>query len=183
MDAQMRQRRERRRDGGRGSARGGRRGDRGRCQGDRQCQPPSAARRARRKGLVVPRGPVLAAERVVHIGEPVVMIVADSAAAAQDAAESVAVDYEEFEPVKRLRPTRRRSGRRRPAILRSTGRGQPRSLRRMSKRRSCKKRSRSPTMTASTRAGARRARGANIAASGSRVCSNIPAARRSKAPG
>ena len=51
------------------------------------------------KGLVVPHRPVLAAERVVHIGEPVVMIVADSAAAAQDAAESVAVDYEELAPV------------------------------------------------------------------------------------
>ena len=51
------------------------------------------------KGLIVPHRPALAAERVVHIGEPVVMIVADSAAAAQDAAESVLVDYEEFVPV------------------------------------------------------------------------------------
>ena len=40
------------------------------------------------KALVVPHRPALAAERVVHIGEPVVMIVAESVAAAQDAAET-----------------------------------------------------------------------------------------------
>ena len=51
------------------------------------------------KGLIVPHRPVLAVERAVHIGEPVVMIVADTVAAAQDAAESVAVEYEEFAPV------------------------------------------------------------------------------------
>jgi aerobic carbon-monoxide dehydrogenase large subunit len=46
------------------------------------------------KGLVIPHRPALAAERVVHIGEPVAMVVAESAAAAQDAAELVAVEYE-----------------------------------------------------------------------------------------
>jgi carbon-monoxide dehydrogenase large subunit len=51
------------------------------------------------KGLVIPHRPALAAERVVHIGEPVAMVVAESAAAAQDAAELVAVKYEEMTPV------------------------------------------------------------------------------------
>ena len=40
--------------------------------------PPLSGRGG--KGLVVPHRPALAAERVVHIGEPVVMIVAESAA-------------------------------------------------------------------------------------------------------
>jgi aerobic carbon-monoxide dehydrogenase large subunit len=51
------------------------------------------------KGLVVPHRPALASERVVHIGEPVAMVVAESAAAAQDASELVAVEYEETPPV------------------------------------------------------------------------------------
>src|SRR5579863_535307 len=45
------------------------------------------------KALIVPHRPALARERVVHIGEPVVMVVAETVAAAQDAAELVAVDY------------------------------------------------------------------------------------------
>jgi aerobic carbon-monoxide dehydrogenase large subunit len=51
------------------------------------------------KGLVVPHRPALASERVVHIGEPVAMVVAESTAAAQDASELVAVEYEETPPV------------------------------------------------------------------------------------
>jgi carbon-monoxide dehydrogenase large subunit len=51
------------------------------------------------KGLVLPHRPALAAERVVHIGEPVAMVVAETAAAAQDAAELVAVEYEALTPV------------------------------------------------------------------------------------
>ncbi len=51
------------------------------------------------KGLIVPHRPALAAERVMHIGEPVAMIVAESAIAAQGAAELVAVDYEPLTPV------------------------------------------------------------------------------------
>jgi carbon-monoxide dehydrogenase large subunit len=46
------------------------------------------------KPLIVPHRPALAAERVLHIGEPVAMIVAESAAAAQDAAEFVVVEYD-----------------------------------------------------------------------------------------
>jgi carbon-monoxide dehydrogenase large subunit len=51
------------------------------------------------KSLILPHRPALAGERVVHIGEPVAMVVAESAAAAQDAAELVAVDYEATTPV------------------------------------------------------------------------------------
>jgi aerobic carbon-monoxide dehydrogenase large subunit len=51
------------------------------------------------KALIVPHRPALAADRVMHIGEPVAMVVADSATAAQDAAELVAVDYEPLTPV------------------------------------------------------------------------------------
>ncbi len=51
------------------------------------------------KALIVPHRPALAAERVVHIGEPVAMVVAESAAAAQDAAELVAVEYQTLAPV------------------------------------------------------------------------------------
>ena len=59
--------------------------------------PPLSGRGG--KGLVVPHRPALAADRVVHIGEPVVMIVAETAAAAQDAAELVAIEYEALTPV------------------------------------------------------------------------------------
>jgi carbon-monoxide dehydrogenase large subunit len=46
-----------------------------------------------------PYRPTLAEKRVMHIGEPVVMVVATSAAAAQDGAEKVAVDYQPLEAV------------------------------------------------------------------------------------
>src|SRR6516162_8223460 len=59
--------------------------------------PPLAGRGG--KPLVLPHRPPLASERAVHIGEPVAMVVADTAAAAQDAAELVAVDYEPLTPV------------------------------------------------------------------------------------
>ncbi len=49
--------------------------------------------------LVIPHRPALAGERVVHIGEPVAMVIAESALAAQDAAEFVHVEYEESTPV------------------------------------------------------------------------------------
>ncbi len=59
--------------------------------------PPLGGRSG--KGLIVPHRPALAAERAMHIGEPVAMIVAESAIAAQEAAELVAVDYEALTPV------------------------------------------------------------------------------------
>ncbi|MFN6953609.1 MAG: xanthine dehydrogenase family protein molybdopterin-binding subunit [Acetobacteraceae bacterium] len=43
--------------------------------------------------LAVPPRPALAEERVLHVGQPVALVVADSIAAARDAAEAVAVDY------------------------------------------------------------------------------------------
>ena len=48
---------------------------------------------------VWPHRPALAAGRVMHVGEPVVLVVAHSAAAAQDAAEKIAVDYQPLAPV------------------------------------------------------------------------------------
>jgi carbon-monoxide dehydrogenase large subunit len=51
------------------------------------------------KKLVVPHRPALAGERVMHVGEPVAMVVATSPLLAQDAAERVLVDYEELAPV------------------------------------------------------------------------------------
>jgi len=51
------------------------------------------------KKLVIPRRPALARERVAHGGEPVALVVAESMQAAQDAAELVAVEYEELKPV------------------------------------------------------------------------------------
>jgi carbon-monoxide dehydrogenase large subunit len=51
------------------------------------------------KALILPHRPALATERVMHIGEPVAMVVAEDATAAQDAAELVAIDYEALTPV------------------------------------------------------------------------------------
>ncbi len=48
---------------------------------------------------VSPHRPALAGERVMHVGEPVAMVIAASSAAAQDAAEKILVDYEELTPV------------------------------------------------------------------------------------
>jgi carbon-monoxide dehydrogenase large subunit len=53
--------------------------------------------------LIMPQRPALAGERATHAGEPVAMVVADTAYAAQDAAELVAVDYETLTPVIDLR--------------------------------------------------------------------------------
>ena len=58
--------------------------------------PPLAGRGG--KGLILPHRPALAAERVMHVGEPVAMVVAESAVAAQDAAELVAVEYQPLTP-------------------------------------------------------------------------------------
>ncbi|HWI25706.1 MAG TPA: xanthine dehydrogenase family protein molybdopterin-binding subunit [Stellaceae bacterium] len=44
--------------------------------------------------LKVPRRPALAGERVLHAGEPVALVVAETQALAQDAAELVDIDYE-----------------------------------------------------------------------------------------
>jgi carbon-monoxide dehydrogenase large subunit len=49
--------------------------------------------------LAVSHRPALAADRVMHIGEAVAMVIAERAMIAQDAAEFVTVDYEELTPV------------------------------------------------------------------------------------
>jgi carbon-monoxide dehydrogenase large subunit len=53
--------------------------------------------------LVVPKRPPLADERVMHVGHPVVAIIGENVSAAQDAAELVAIDYEELDSVVDLR--------------------------------------------------------------------------------
>jgi aerobic carbon-monoxide dehydrogenase large subunit len=59
--------------------------------------PPIAGRDGGK--LIMSHRPALAGERVMHLGEPVAMVVADSAQIAQDAAEFVHVKYEELTPV------------------------------------------------------------------------------------
>ena len=59
--------------------------------------PPLAGRGGAK--LIVPHRPALAGDRVRHVGEPVALVVAETAAAAQDAAELVVVEYEPLEPV------------------------------------------------------------------------------------
>ena len=80
-------------------------------------------------GLVVPLRPALAGDYVRHVGDAVALVVADSEAAARDAAELVAVDYEPRDPAPMsCAPsprTRRCSGPRPSAILRSIGRALP----------------------------------------------------------
>ena len=49
--------------------------------------------------LVVPFRPALAIDRVMHVGQPVLLVVAETLAQAQDAAELVAIDYEELQSV------------------------------------------------------------------------------------
>src|SRR6202030_630563 len=58
--------------------------------------PPLAGRDG--KKLVIPLRPALARERVMHVGEPVVMVIAETLVAAQDAGELVEVRYEEVPP-------------------------------------------------------------------------------------
>src|SRR5450631_4276852 len=55
------------------------------------------------KVAVAPHRPSLAASRVLHVGEPVAMVIAISAQAAQDAGEKVAVDYQPLDAVTDVR--------------------------------------------------------------------------------
>src|SRR5258708_1669187 len=59
--------------------------------------PPMTGRSG--AGRIEPPRPALAGGRVMHIGEPLALVVAPSAALAQDAAERVNVDYKELRPV------------------------------------------------------------------------------------
>ena len=49
--------------------------------------------------MIMPFRPSLAGDKVMHVGDPVAMVVAETAAAAQDAADLVQVDYEELTAV------------------------------------------------------------------------------------
>jgi carbon-monoxide dehydrogenase large subunit len=49
--------------------------------------------------MIMPFRPSLAGDKAMHVGDPVVMIVAETAAAAQDAADLVQIDYEELPAV------------------------------------------------------------------------------------
>jgi carbon-monoxide dehydrogenase large subunit len=55
------------------------------------------------KVAVAPHRPSLASSRVLHVGEPVAMVIAVSAQAAQDAGEKVAVDYQPLDAVTEVR--------------------------------------------------------------------------------
>ena len=63
--------------------------------------PPLAGRGGAK--LIVPHRPALAGKTVRHVGEPVAVVIAETLTAAQDAAELVAVDYEERTPAVDLR--------------------------------------------------------------------------------
>ena len=49
--------------------------------------------------MIMPFRPSLAGDKVMHVGDPVAMVVAETASAAQDAADLVQVDYEELTAV------------------------------------------------------------------------------------
>jgi aerobic carbon-monoxide dehydrogenase large subunit len=63
--------------------------------------PPLVGRNGTK--LIMPFRPALARDRVMHLGQPIALVVAETVAAAQDAAELVAVDYEELPAVADLR--------------------------------------------------------------------------------
>jgi aerobic carbon-monoxide dehydrogenase large subunit len=66
--------------------------------------PPLTGRNGTK--LVVPARPSLARERVMHIGQPVALVVAETALAALDAAEMVTVDYAPLPAVTDVRAAR-----------------------------------------------------------------------------
>ena len=63
--------------------------------------PPLVGRNGTK--LIVPFRPPLATDRVMHVGQPVALVVAEKLALAMDAAELVAVDYEEIAAVADVR--------------------------------------------------------------------------------
>ncbi len=76
--------------------------------------------------MIMPFRPSLAGEKVMHVGDPVAMVVAETTAAAQDAADLVQVEYEELPPVIDLRDAMKKAARssirKRPEIFASIGR-------------------------------------------------------------
>jgi carbon-monoxide dehydrogenase large subunit len=60
--------------------------------------------------MIVPFRPSLAGEKVMHVGDPVAMVVAETLAAAQDAADLVQVEYDELPAVIDLREAMKKGG-------------------------------------------------------------------------
>jgi len=60
--------------------------------------------------MIMPFRPSLAGEKVMHVGDPVAMVVAETIAAAQDAADLVRVEYEELPAVIDLRDAMKKGG-------------------------------------------------------------------------
>ena len=60
--------------------------------------------------MITPFRPSLAGEKVMHVGDPVAMVVAESAEAAQDAADLVQVEYEELPAVIDLHDAMKKGG-------------------------------------------------------------------------
>src|SRR5215471_4059864 len=60
--------------------------------------------------MIMPFRPSLAGDRVMHVGDPVAMVVAETAAAAQDGADLVQVQYEELPAVIDLRDAMKKGG-------------------------------------------------------------------------
>src|SRR5215813_11643724 len=60
--------------------------------------------------MIMPFRPSLAGEKVMHVGDPVAMAVAETTAAAQDAADLVQGEYEELPPVIDLRDAMKKGG-------------------------------------------------------------------------
>jgi carbon-monoxide dehydrogenase large subunit len=69
--------------------------------GNTSVHPPLTGRNGAK--LVMPFRPALARERVMHVGQPVALVVAESIAQAQDAAELIAIDYEAIDAVADVR--------------------------------------------------------------------------------
>ena len=69
--------------------------------GSTSLHPPLVGRNGVK--LIVPFRPALAGERVLHVGQPVALVVAESVALAQDAAEQVLIEYEETNSVTEVR--------------------------------------------------------------------------------
>ncbi len=60
--------------------------------------------------MIMPFRPALAGEKVMHVGDPVAMVVAETATAAQDAADLVQVEYDELSPVIDLHDAMKKGG-------------------------------------------------------------------------
>jgi len=70
--------------------------------------PPAQGRGGAK--MIMPFRPSLASEKVMHVGDPVAMVVAETAAAAQDAADLVQVEYEELPAVIDLSDAMKKGG-------------------------------------------------------------------------